>query len=54
MYAVIFKAKINNLDKSYFKMAQQMRDLAIHKYGCTEFIALTENTQEIAISYWKD
>ena len=31
-----------------------MRDLAINKYGCTEFTAVTENDNEIAISYWKD
>jgi len=54
MYAVIFRAEIHEFDDSYLKMAAQLRDLAIKKYGCTEFIALTEGNIEIAISYWKD
>lgn len=53
MYAVIFRAEINELDKSYFDMAARMRDLALNKYGCIEFAALTEGNQEIAISYWE-
>lgn len=54
MYAVIFKAEINKLDESYTEMAEKMRLLAINEYGCTEFTALTEGMQEIAISYWED
>ena len=33
MYAVIFKAEINKLDSRYTKMAEQMRTLAMEKYG---------------------
>ena len=51
MYAVIFKAEINKLDSRYSEMASRMRELAINKYGCTEFISVTEGTQEIEISY---
>ena len=54
MYAVIFKAEINKLDKSYAETAQRMRELATNKYGCTEFIAVTEGSKEIAISYWQN
>ena len=54
MYAVIFKAEINKLDKSYSETAQRMRELAVNKYGCTEFIAVTEGSHEIAISYWEN
>jgi len=54
MYAVIFRAKIENLDEAYSKIAVQMRDLAIDKYGCTEFVAVTEGNTEVAISYWPD
>ena len=54
MYAVIFKAEINKLDKSYSETAQRMRELAVNKYGCTEFIAVTEGSREIAISYWEN
>ena len=52
MYAVIFKATTYNLDKEYFNMAKKMRDLAINKYGCKAFTAVTEGSEEIAISYW--
>ena len=54
MFAVIFRAEINKLDSCYSEMASQMRDLAINKYGCTEFTSVTEGAQEIAISYWQD
>ena len=52
MYAVIFKATVNEFDESYTSMAKRMRDLATTKYGCTQFISCTESNQEIAISYW--
>lgn len=52
MYAVIFKAEIKELDQSYTDIASRMRELAKSKYGCIEFTALLEGTQEIAISYW--
>ena len=53
MYAVIFKAEINNIDASYFEVAKHMRELAISKYGCLEFTSTAEGNNEIAISYWK-
>ena len=53
MYAVIFKAKTRKLDDNYFKMAKRMRELAINEYGCLEFTAVTEDSNEIAISYWE-
>ena len=53
MYAVIFKAKTKKLDADYFKMAKRMRELAINKFGCVEFTAVTEGFNEIAISYWE-
>ena len=52
MYAVIFKAKTNELDEAYFHMADKMRELAMNEYGCIDFTALTEGSSEIAISYW--
>ncbi len=54
MYAVIFRAEINQLDESYSEMAAQMRALAMDEYGCTEFTSVTEGSQEISISYWPD
>ena len=52
MYAVIFKATIKQFDSQYSEMVVHMRELAINKYGCTEFTACTEGDKEIAISYW--
>jgi hypothetical protein len=53
MYAVIFRAEINELDDLYLGMGVQMRELAINKYGCIEFTTVKEVKQEIAISYWQ-
>ena len=54
MYAVIFRAEVIELDEAYAKTAVRMRELAKTKYGCAEFIAVTEGNLEIAISYWHD
>ena len=54
MYAVIFRAEIGELDDAYLEMAARMRELAINRYGCIEFTAVTEGNTEIAISYWQD
>ena len=54
MFAVIFRAEIKKSDKTYSEMAVKMRELAINKYGCTEFTAVVEGNQEIAISYWQN
>jgi heme-degrading monooxygenase HmoA len=53
-YAVIFRAQIRNFDDAYSRTGEQMRKLAMEQYGCTEFTAVTEGEQEIAISYWQD
>lgn len=53
MYAVIFKAKIAQLDAEYGVMAARMRELAQTRYGCVEFVSVTEGDQEISISYWE-
>ena len=52
MYAVIFSAKTKQIDDEYSTVANNMRSLAIEKYGCTDFTAVTEGDKEIAISYW--
>ncbi len=54
MYAVIFRAEINELDSSYSKMAKEVRNLALTEYGCSEFVVVTEGKYEIGISYWQD
>ena len=52
MFAVIFKAEINYIDKEYFEVAKKMRSVANLKYGCIKFMSITEGNNEIAISYW--
>jgi len=51
-YVVIFKARIKELDQCYFETAQRMRERALSQFHCQYFEALTEGTQEIALSYW--
>ncbi len=53
MFAVIFRAKPAVQDEAYGKTVSKMRELAFEKYGCLDFIAVTEGDQEIAISYWE-
>lgn len=54
MYVVIFRAHIKQLNEDYLKMAIKLRDIALKEFGCLEFIALTQDENEIALSYWKD
>lgn len=54
MIVVIFRAKIAALDDEYQQTAVRLRELAKNKYGCTEFVSLTEGDEEIALSYWED
>ena len=53
MYAVIFKAEINELDNEYFVTAKNMRERAQKEYGCIEFCSSSEKEYEIAVSYWE-
>jgi len=53
MYAVIFRATIAELDDEYLRMAERMKTLAFEKYGCIDFVSVTEGDEEIAISYWQ-
>ncbi len=52
MYVVIFRAKVRALDDEYSRMAARMRELALNQFGCVEFHAVTEGTDEVALSYW--
>jgi heme-degrading monooxygenase HmoA len=54
MYVVIFRATIKQLDEQYVQMATRMRELALTRFGCLEFIALNEGPLEMALSYWPD
>lgn len=52
MYVVIFRAKVRALDEEYSRVATRMRELALSQFGCFEFHAVTEGTDEVALSYW--
>ena len=52
MFAVIFKARIAELDDQYYRTADRLKKLAFEKYGCLDFVSVTEGNEEIAISYW--
>jgi heme-degrading monooxygenase HmoA len=52
MYVVIFRAVIRELDDDYSQVAARMRDLALTRFGCIEFHAITEGRNEVALSYW--
>ena len=54
MYAVIFRAKLAQTDEAYFQTAKRLRELALGKYGCLEFVSRMEGEEEIAISYWEN
>ncbi|MFT4614740.1 MAG: heme-degrading monooxygenase HmoA [Bacteroidia bacterium] len=53
MYAVIFRATVANMDDDYIVTAQRMRELALSRFGCVEFVSAHEGDQELAISYWE-
>ena len=50
-YVVIFKAQIKELDQRYFEIVQQIRNKALSQFHCQHFQALTEGSQEVALSY---
>ena len=52
MYVVIFRAMTQNLDSVYYDTANRLREIAMEKYGCKEFVSVTENGEEITLSYW--
>jgi heme-degrading monooxygenase HmoA len=50
--AVIFRATVAELDDEYRQTAQRLKTLAFEKYGCREFVSVTEGDEEIAVSWW--
>ncbi|GGD74550.1 antibiotic biosynthesis monooxygenase family protein [Lacimicrobium alkaliphilum] len=52
MFVVIFRAKVREFDDEYSQTAARMRELAIKEFGCLEFSAVTEGSDEVALSYW--
>jgi heme-degrading monooxygenase HmoA len=54
MYVVIFRATARAFDAEYSTVAARMRELALTKFKCIEFVSASEGDQEIALSYWRD
>lgn len=54
MYVVIFRARVLRFDEDYARTAAHLRALALEQYGCIDFHASTEGSDEIALSYWPD
>lgn len=54
MHVVIFRAETGRLDATYDSLARELRDLALHEFGCLRFEASCEAGVEIAVSWWPD
>jgi heme-degrading monooxygenase HmoA len=54
MLVVIFRARIRELDDEYARTAERMRDLALERFGCLAFHAVSDGNDEVALSYWPD
>lgn len=54
MFVVIFRATAHQLDADYSATAAHLRELALTQFGCLEFVAVSEGSQEVALSYWPD
>ena len=54
MVVVIFRARIRVLDDEYARTAARMRELAFAEFGCLDFVAWTEGSDEVALSWWPD
>ena len=54
MYVVIFRATLAETDAAYSETAQRLRQKAFDQYGCVDFVSMSENGQEIALSYWRN
>lgn len=54
MFVVIFRAKVGRQDDTYVETAARLRELALTRYGCLDFVSCQQNGQEIAVSYWPD
>lgn len=53
-FVVIFRAQAKALDAEYGAMATYLRELALTRFGCLDFTAVTEGDQEVAVSSWPD
>ncbi|MTI12661.1 antibiotic biosynthesis monooxygenase family protein [Sansalvadorimonas verongulae] len=58
MYVVIFQATVAITDeesyREYSTTAVRLRDMALNRFGCLNFVAMMEGDQELALSWWPD
>lgn len=54
MFVVIFRAKVRAMDGEYSQVAGRLRELALQRFGCLEFVAVNDGPDEVALSYWPD
>lgn len=54
MFVVIFRAAVGRRDADYAVTAARLRELAVQRYGCLDFVSCEQDGQEIAVSYWPD
>ena len=52
MFLVVFRARVRALDEEYARVAARMRALALGEFGCLEFHSVTEDDEEVSLSYW--
>lgn len=52
-FVVIFYAIAKEVDAEYDNLAIKLRDLAMSRYHCQRFVSVTEENQEVTLSYWQ-
>jgi len=53
MYAVIFRATVNTLDREYSATVERLHVLA-QEYGCRSLHSVMQGDEEVTLSYWDD
>ena len=52
MYVVIFRATVGVTDQEYSQTAERLRELALNRFGCLDFVSMMDGDQELALSWW--
>ena len=52
MYAVIFRATVREKGPDYETTADHLRQLAMTRYCCRDFVSMQEGASELTISWW--
>ncbi|MCL6270959.1 antibiotic biosynthesis monooxygenase [Sansalvadorimonas sp. 2012CJ34-2] len=54
MYVVIFRATVDTIDHEYSQMTEWLREMALNRFGCLDFVSMMDGDQEVALSWWPD